>query len=458
MSREVRLPGGYARWLAAITAVGLALRLVYALAVAPDLPLSGDARYYHEAANLLADGKGFIDPVRHEFAGRSIDVVTAQGEPRTITLPDPFDVPTAGHPPVYVVYLAAFSAVGVDSVAGHRVASALLGAASVVLAAGAARELFRGRGVPGIEDLAGVVAAALTAGYAFIWVNDGLVMSETAALVVAFATTWVGLRFARDPSLRNAAWFGACGGLAALTRAELVLYLPVVAAVVLVRASLPWRDRIVRYAVAGAVAVACISPWVVRNLTAFADPVLLSNGAGTVLVQANCDATYYGPEIGYWDLKCGEPQPYGPNGEILDEAQRDKVVRERALDYIGDHRRRLLTVVVPRRIGRMWGLYRPIHQIDLDVLVESRVRRVSLLGLAQYAVLAPASIAGVVLARRRRLPVLPLALWPLLATFTAASTFGNTRYRTAAEVSIVLLSTVTVVALVERRRTRVRDA
>lgn len=458
MSRELRLPGGYARWLVAITAVGLALRLVYALAVAPDLPLSGDARYYHEAANLLARGKGFIDPVRHEFAGRSIDIVTAGGDPRTITLPDPFDVPTAGHPPVYVVYLAAFSAVGVDSVGGHRVASALLGAASVVLAAGAARELFRDRGASGIEDLAGVVAAALTAGYAFIWVNDGLVMSETAALVVAFATTWVGLRFARDPSLRNAVSFGACGALAALTRAELVLYLPVVAAVALVRASLPWRDRVLRYAVAGAVAVVCISPWVARNLTAFADPVLLSNGAGTVLVQANCDATYYGPEIGYWDLQCGEPQPYGPNGEILDEAQRDKVVRERALDYIGDHRRRLVTVVVPRRIGRMWALYRPIHQIDLDVLVESRVRKVSLLGLAQYAVLAPAAIVGVVLARRRRLPVLPIALWPLLATLTAATTFGNTRYRTAAEVSIVLLSTVTVVALVERRRSRLRPS
>lgn len=451
------LPRSFGRRLTAVVVIGLALRIVYALTVAADLPLSGDARYYHEAANLLADGHGFIDPVRHEFAGRSIDIVTASGEPRTITLPDPFDVPTAGHPPVYVVYLAAFSAVGIDTVGGHRAASALLGAVSIVFAGLAGRELFRRRAEARTADLAGLVAATITALYGFVWINDGLVMSETAAIVVAFATSWVGLRFVHEPSSRHAAWFGVCGGLAALTRAELVLYLPIVAAVVLLRAPLSWRERIVRYATAGVVAAVIVSPWIIRNLTAFEDPVLLSNGAGTVLVQSNCDPTYYGPEIGYWDLQCGEPQPYGPNGEILDEAQRDKVVRERALEYIGDHRTRLVTVVVPRRIGRMWGLYRPLHQIDLDVLVEARAKKASLLSFAQYLVLAPAAVAGAVISRRRRIPLLATGLWALLATLTAASTFGNTRYRTAGEVSIVLLSTVTVVVLLEhraRRRTR----
>ena len=437
----------FTKRLVALVLLGLALRLVYAVTVADDLELSGDARYYHEAANLLADGKGFIDPVRHEFAGRTIDIVTGTGEPRTITLPDPFDVPTAGHPPAYVVYLAFFSALGVDSTEGHRVASALLGGVSILLAGFAGRELLRGRAH---ADEAGLVAAAVTATYGFVWINDGLVMSETAAIVVAFATTLVGLRFVHAPTRRRALWFGMCGALAALTRAELVLYLPIVAAVVLVRASLPWRERILRYGIAGLVAVVCISPWVIRNLVVFDEPVVLSNGAGTVLVQANCDATYYGAELGYWDLACGEPQPYGPRGEILDEAQRDKVVRERALDYIGSHQQRLITVVVPRRVGRMWGVYRPLHQIDLDVLVEARARKVSLLSFAQYVMLAPCAIVGAVLSRRRRIPLLATGLWAILATITAASTFGNTRYRTAAEVSIVLLASVTIVAVGER--------
>jgi hypothetical protein len=45
-----------------------------------------------------------------------------------------------------------------------------------------------------------------------------------------------------------------------------------------------------------------------------------------------------------------------------------------------------------------------------------------------------------------------LGLWAVLATVTAASAFGNTRYRTAAEVSIVLLATVSIDAIVRRLR------
>ncbi len=446
-------PRTFSGRLVAIVIVGLILRVWYASAVAPDLALSGDASYYHEAANLLADGHGFIDPVRHDFAGRRIDIVTATGDERTITLPVPFDVPTAGHPPVYVVYLSLFSRLGIRSVLGHRIASALLGSLSVLLAGFAGRELLHGGA---LAERLGLITASVTAMYAYVWVNDGLVMSETAAIAVAFGTTWVGLRFAHKPTRARAAVFGLLGGLCALTRAELVLYLPVVALVVLVRAPITWRVRVERYAIAGVVALLCISPWVIRNLRAFADPVLLSNGAGTVLVQANCDDTYYGPDIGYWSLRCGEPQPYGPNGEVLDEAQRDNVVRVRALDYIGDHRARLLTVVVPRRVGRMWGLYKPLHQIDLDVLVESRPKWVSQLAFAQYMVLAPFAAIGAFICRRRRIPLAACAVWAALATITAASAFGNTRYRTAAEVSIVLLASVTLVALTEwwaRRRT-----
>jgi hypothetical protein len=45
-----------------------------------------------------------------------------------------------------------------------------------------------------------------------------------------------------------------------------------------------------------------------------------------------------------------------------------------------------------------------------------------------------------------------LGLWAVLATVTAATAFGNTRYRTAAEVSIVILATVGIDALVRAVR------
>ena len=183
----------------------------------------------------------------------------------------------------------------------------------------------------------------------------------------------------------------------------------------------------------------------------FEEPVLLSNGAGTVAVQANCDATYYGPYPGFWNLACGNPQPYGPDGELLDESQRDVVVRERATEYISNHKTRLLTFVIPARVGRMVGLYQPLDQVRLDI-DEGRPAFPAWLGFWQYVVLAPLAVAGAVVQWRRRGPLLVLGLWALLATFTAASAFGSTRYRIAAEVSVVILSAVTIDAIIRAIR------
>ena len=61
--------GLFSRWsfakrLSAISGLALALRLAYVLFIERGDPLSGDALYYHEAARLLADGFGFIEPYR----------------------------------------------------------------------------------------------------------------------------------------------------------------------------------------------------------------------------------------------------------------------------------------------------------------------------------------------------------------------------------------------------------
>ena len=79
-----------------------------------------DALYYHASANLLATGHGFILP----FAPAGHAPVQA-----------------ADHPPLYIVYLAAFSLVGVRSITGHLLASTLLGAASIVVAGFAGRDI-----------------------------------------------------------------------------------------------------------------------------------------------------------------------------------------------------------------------------------------------------------------------------------------------------------------------------
>jgi len=438
---RVRLPETFNGWLATITCVGLLVRLAHLVLIAADNPLSGDAAGYHLAANLFADGLGFPEPFRHYFG--AIDVIPLETGDLVVETPIGHLEPSAGHPPVWTMLLGAFAFLGFTSVLQQQVVSVVLGAPAIVLMG------LLGRKVR--SERVGLLAASATAGYAFIWVNDGLMMAETAAIAMATATMLVGVRFWKDPSRGAAVVLGVVGGLAALTRAELVLFLPVVAAVVLVRSPLPWRERVVRYTCCGVAALAICMPWFARNIATYDAPVFLSNGIGTVLIQANCDPTYYGPDLGYWQISCGNPPPYGPEGQILDEYERDMVVRQRAVDYIAANRSRLLTVVVPARVGRMWGVYEPIGQLRRDVHVDRRSMSVSLLGLSQFALLVPLAVAGMEIVRRRRGPLLVLAAWIPIATFTAATTFGNTRYRTAAETSLVILAAVAVDALLDRR-------
>ena len=437
--RRSSASSGFAIALAIIALIGLALRLTALEVSGPTTndQLMGDAVYYHEAANLLADGKGYIDPYRYLYGG-SETVTLADGTTMGVVTPKGHEEPTAGHPPLYVAYLAVFSAIGLDTIRWHQFASILLGTLSIVVAGLFGRSLRSPR--------LGLILAAIVALYVNLWISDLLVMSETAAVLFTLLTTAAGLRFWRSPSRRNAAFFGAVAALAALSRAELVLYLPVVVIVVLWRAPLPWRERLLRLVVAGGVALVVIAPWVIRNNIVMSERVTLSDGTGTVMVQANCDDTYYGDHIGYWSLRCGDPQPYGPNGELLDESQRDVVVRQRATTYISDHLGRLVTVVVPARIGRMWGVYEPFEQIRLDI-AERRPRALSWLGFAQYVVLVPLAVAGAVLTWRRRGPALVIGFWVVMATFTAASAFGSTRYRIAAEVSVVVFAALALDAI-----------
>ena len=434
------LPETFRGRLTAIVLLGLGIRLLHLVLVAADNPLSGDGAAYHLSANLFADGLGFPEPLRHFFGG--VDVVPlAEGEVLVET-PIGYLEPTAGHPPVWTVLLGTFAFLGFTTVLQQQLVSVLLGAPAIILMGLLGRELR--------SDRLGLLAAAGTAGYAFIWVNDGLLVAETAAIAMAAATMLVGVRFWRDPSRPSAVILGLVGGLAALTRAELVLFLPVVAAVVLLRTPLAWRERLLRYVACGLSALVLCLPWFARNVAAFDAPVLFSNGMGTVLVQANCDATYHGPDLGYWNLSCGLPTPYGADGGLLDEYERDVVVRQRATSYMSVNRERLLTVVVPARIGRMWGLYEPIGQLRRDVHADRRSFAISMLGLVQFALLVPLAVAGFEVIRRRRGPLLVLAAWVPIATFTAATAFGNTRYRTAAEASLVILAAVAVDAALDR--------
>ncbi len=420
---------GFAPGLAAIAAAGFAVRIAFVvLSRIQHLPLGlGDSAYYSRGANLLADGRGFIDPFLLPAVRQSAD-----------------------HPPLYTLWLAIPSLVWpghATTPTVHMVWSCVLGAGTVAVCGLAGREIAGPR--------VGLLAASLAAIYPNLWVHDGMLLSETAALFTTAALILFAYRFLHAPSGRRAAWLGLWCGLAGLARPELVLALPLVLVpLVLLRRDRPWKQRLLWLA-AGTVATAiCIAPWLGYNLSRFDRPVYMSDNFGSTLAAANCQATYYGPDIGYKNYDCarvlaGRFTRTIPHWSTLDESERDFVFRKAALSYIKAHEQRV-PFEVAARWARIAGLYHPFQEIDDNTYLLKQPEWLGDLLLFGYFVMAALAIAGAILMFRRRIPVWPLVAIVVIVLLSVAVTFAQVRYRAPAEVAFVLAAAVAVDAAVGR--------
>jgi 4-amino-4-deoxy-L-arabinose transferase-like glycosyltransferase len=375
---------------------------------------AADAPYYHLSANALAKGAWYVNPFAYFDRG--------------------VELPSAAHPPLYVTYLALWSRLGLDTVTWHRVASCMLGVASVVVIGYLARRL--------AGPVVGIVAAAIAAVYPQLWINDGMLLSESLAILMTAITLFALYAFARRPTLRNAVLTGIACGFAALSRTELaLLFVVAVVPIALMARSLSWKDRGIRAVVACLVGGAVLLPWIAYNESRFREPTTMTTGTGAALNASACDATFSGYLMGYYANCFRGPLPKAS----LDESQRDLIPRQQAIDYLESHKRRI-PIVVLARVGRLWGFFRPSSTTYLDWYLEGRGREASWIGLFAYYALLPFAVGGLVVLHRRRISILPLVAIAGVATFAAATTFGVTRYRAPAEVAIVVAAAVALVA------------
>jgi hypothetical protein len=439
----------FALILGAIVVAGLIVRVLFVLiARGSDFELRGDDFYYHWQARALADGHWFIEPLVWRALGR-------------------FD-PTAGHPPMYTLYLGFWSFVGLATPVWHRLVSCLLGAAMVALCG------LAGRRIAG--DRAGLLAAAAGAVYPALWINDGMLVSESMYQLLIAGVLLTAYRLWQQPSRGNAAWLGAAIALASLTRPEAVLLFPLIGVPFLVKGTPETKRRVQMCLVGGAVGAALIAPWLVRNLTIFDKPVTLASGSGTVAQGANCDSTYYGNLVGYWDPRCiiAARPPKTPEEKRLlkerngvpgfsyliadpnrDESVEDEKARSQSWDYISSHLGRA-PVVALARLGRIYEVYRPTQNVQLDDFFERRGKWPSRLGLAGYYVLFVLSVVGIFAMRKRRVPISPIIAIVVMVTFTTALAIGLTRYRSGLDVALAVVGGVGADAiwrrLADRRR------
>lgn len=421
--------------MGAIAAVALAVRWVLVLVVRPtcDPPLTGtgscfrlagDATYYHVQGQLLGDGHLFAHP--YWFL-------------QTHQLAD-----SASHPPGYSTFLGLLAAIGLDSATTQRLASGLLGVATVVVIGLLARRLAGPR--------AGLLAAGAAALYPMLWINDGMLQAESLYALLIGVLLLLAHRFWDQPTPRRMAALAAVTGAAALTRTEGIFFFVVPVALLAVR--LPdraWRDRLRVLGVGAGVGALVLAPWVTFNLARFEKPVFLTNSAGSVMSDASCDSTYYGEYIGYHANCIGTDPPL--ELDDADESVREAELLDDSDDYFYDHLSRLPVVAVAR-VARVFDVFKPGQNVFLNWWLEGRGKAASTAGLWAYYALIPFGAYGAVLLHRRGVTLIPALSTVVVVALAAAISFGITRYRVPVDVALVVLAGVGVDGLLRRRSAR----
>lgn len=294
------------RWLLAVVAAGLILR-VCVLPWTTGLGASiEDEHQYLRLATSLVEGRGFS---------------TDSG-------------PTSLRPPLYPAMIAAtWHVTGSRSLQAVRVVQIALAVALTLVIFAVGRDLFGER--------AGVAAAAVTCLYPSLFASTFFILTEVLFAALTAAAVWAAIRTFQRGSRWAALCAGLSIGLAALTR-SVVYPLPVLLGV-WVMASHParFRDRLVLAVLLVAGAAAAIGPWAVRNTRLQGVPVLVDTMGGMNLRMGNYEHT---PHERIWDAVSmtgsrnwvsGLPEP--PDGPTFTEGQKERWAREQAVAFMLAH-------------------------------------------------------------------------------------------------------------------------
>jgi 4-amino-4-deoxy-L-arabinose transferase-like glycosyltransferase len=413
--------------LAGIAVVALAWRVVYVLVWRHDPLVFADGLFFHLQANNLADGFGFVEPIKHAYL---------------------FELrQSAAHPPLFSLVLFAVTRTGralglgsFDSTLVHQLTCTVISTLAVVVIGIVGHRMAGAR--------VGLIAAAIAAAYPPLWTSDALVMSESLFVLTIALVLLAYYRFQENPTWRNAVACGLAIGAAALTRGEAAMLIPILGIpYVLGRSMRPRWQRVRALGLVVLVSATVCMPWVVRNLRTFDRPVLLSENFDSVVAGSNCESTYFGDRIGSWDVKChGLPAREG------DESDIGAALRHEGLQYAQRHETRIPRVVAAR-VGRTFLIFQPLA----DRTESGRPAWTQWAIVLAYFPVQVIAIAGLIVLRRRRFPIWPLVAMAVLVAVTSVIAYGNPRFRVPWDVASVVAVAVGVDHLFARGASR-RDA
>jgi hypothetical protein len=425
------------RWLVLILVVAVLLRMAGALYLGDhvvELPGTFDQISYDMLAQQALAGHGFTVATDWWPA-------TQAGEP------------TAHWSYLYTLYLA-----GVYSLFGYhplvaRLIQAIL--AGILMPWLAYRLGYRHFGTK-----VGLVAAGLTALYAYFIYYAGVLMTETfyiIAILVALDLAGT-LGLASDEAPRSGfkvAWLGLGLALAGavLLRQVFLLFVPFLFGWLLWRS---YRHKVcsIRQAVSGilvatAILISAMLPWTLRNYRAFDSFVLLNTNAGFAFFWGNHPIHGHSfvailPDEGpsYQDL-------IPPELLELDEAELDQALLQRALTFVRDDPGRYLLL----SLSRIKDYFKFWPSPDSSLI--SNVSR-----LFSFALLAPFMIYGIIIsALRRSLSTGTSILYLFVAVYTAIHllSWALIRYRLPVDAVLIVFAGVAIAKLLAKLTRRQRN-
>ncbi len=416
MTQRVHLPR-FAVGLGLIAVVALAIRIGAAYWYDANIPIGGDAIWYDGVARYLSEGRGFLNL----WAG------LATGH----------DIATAAHPPLFPSFLAVPKVLGWDSTLALRLWCTVPGTLTVVMVGLLARDL--------AGEAAGLLAAAFAAVFVDLWAQDVLLWSEGVFAFLVVSTVYASYRFVKRPDFVRAMVLGGAITLLALTRAEgVVLYLILLAPLVLRARGVVLARRLGMLGAALGVGALLFTPWIAYNAQRFEHPVLVSTGLGGLLVSSNCPVTYGGPERGGWGFVC-LPQAAHIDPRT-DETVTELRLRRAGITYAREHASRL-AIVIPFRLLRSFGFYKPFTVTAGDLALKSGRSWMPRVAMIQYWSMLPLGVVGAVALRRRRVRLLPfLDMVAVVATISVIG-YGTMRFRIALDAVLPVLAATGVVSL-----------
>lgn len=294
--------GKKALWF--IMAGALALRLAAVPAVHAVRYTSDEGEYIHMARQLL-DEKIFRD----SNGDRSIRA------------------------PLYPVVLAGLLAVGGNGLLPAHLAGGLLGTAAVGIIYALALMVTGSR--KGALAAAGI--SALAPG---LVIYSALLQTEMLYIVFFLLAFLFLYRLRDEPGFRVAAALGVCGGLAALTRAVYLGFLPVLLVMLVWPFRTQWRAVAGPAAVALIVAAMTIAPWTIRNWSVLHALVPVASGGGSSLLTGNnpyATGTYAVAD-GFDPWFTAQAQERGvADPASLNEVGRSGLSAAIAMSYMRDH-------------------------------------------------------------------------------------------------------------------------